>query len=128
MDAIKGTLIGCEGYAGKEKEKAFDGDWLTFYSSGNNPPWIGFDFKKKVRIEKVRCVPRSDDNNIRYGDKYELKYWGKVGWISLGIKIASDNYLIYDNVPAKTLLWLSNLTRGKEERIFTYENGKQIWW
>ena len=28
----------------------------------------------------------------------------------------------------KALLWLRNLTKGREERPFTYENGRQIWW
>jgi len=31
-------------------------------------------------------------------------------------------------VSANGLYILHNLTRGKEERIFTYEHGKQIWW
>lgn len=26
------------------------------------------------------------------------------------------------------MYWLRNLTRGREERIFTYEDGKQVWW
>jgi len=36
--------------------------------------------------------------------------------------------LVYDNVPANALLLLHNHTKGKEERIFTYEGGRQIWW
>ena len=34
----------------------------------------------------------------------------------------------YDNVPGNALLLLRNHTKGKEERIFTYENDEQIWW
>ncbi len=30
--------------------------------------------------------------------------------------------------PKGALLWLKNHTQGKEERIFTYEDGKQVWW
>lgn len=33
-----------------------------------------------------------------------------------------------DNVPTNALLLLRNHTKGKEERIFTYENGEQVWW
>ena len=36
--------------------------------------------------------------------------------------------LKYDNVPAQALFRLHNRTKGSEERIFTYEGGKQIWW
>ena len=49
-------------------------------------------------------------------------------WISLGRKLAVDNKLHYDDVPKGALLWLKNHTQGKEERIFTYEDGKQVWW
>ena len=31
-------------------------------------------------------------------------------------------------VPDNALLLLHNTTKGKEERIFTYENKKQVWW
>lgn len=45
---------------------------------------------------------------------------------------AQDGYfeavLKYDNVPAQALFRLHNRTKGSEERIFTYEDGKQIWW
>jgi hypothetical protein len=45
-----------------------------------------------------------------------------------GRKLAVDNKLHYDDVPKGALLWLKNHTQGKEERIFTYEDGKQVWW
>ncbi len=36
--------------------------------------------------------------------------------------------LYYDNIPSHALLLLRDHTRGKEERIFTLENGEQVWW
>ena len=60
-------------------------------------------------------------------DTYELFYW-QDGWISLGKKQPDGDSVVYDNVPIKALLWLRDLTKGREERPFTYENGKQIWW
>lgn len=68
-----------------------------------------------------------DSNNICKGDTYELFYWDDE-WIGLGRKEAETDSLVYENVPTDALLWLHNYTRGKEERIFTYENGRQIWW
>lgn len=41
---------------------------------------------------------------------------------------AGHDTLVYVEVPKNALLWLHNHTQGKEERIFTYESGKQIWW
>jgi hypothetical protein len=36
--------------------------------------------------------------------------------------------LSYENAPINALFWLRNHTAGVEERIFTYENGEQVWW
>ena len=58
---------------------------------------------------------------------YELFYWNNK-WISLGTQKAEDFNIKFDNVPKNALLWLRNLTKGHEERPFTYENGKQVWW
>ncbi|MDR1372205.1 MAG: hypothetical protein LBJ17_03630 [Dysgonamonadaceae bacterium] len=80
-------------------------------------------------IERIRFLPRNDDNNIRKGDKYELLYWNKAGWQSLGVRTGTENTeLIFDNCPTNALFLLRNHTRGAEERIFTYENGKQVFW
>ena len=37
-------------------------------------------------------------------------------------------YVKYKNVPQGTLYHLRNHTKGSDERIFTYENGNQVWW
>lgn len=126
---IIGTLDIYENDTAYNYTKAFDGDWLTYFSY-NRPydGWIGIDMKKPVYMDKVRCVPRSDDNGIRTGDEYELLYWERKGWKSLGRKTGVDNVINFDSVPHNSLLLLKNHTRGVEERFFTYENGKQIWW
>jgi len=49
-------------------------------------------------------------------------------WLSLGKQQATRSYLVFENCPSNGLYLLHNLTKGKEERIFTYEDGKQIWW
>lgn len=128
-----GNIIGMEKIdtngSDKEREKAFDGDWLTcFQSKQASGDWVGLDFGKPVSIDRVRCVPRSDDNGIHFGDTYELMYWGENKWVSLGIKKADERCLFYNSVPTNALLLLENHTRGREERIFTYEDEKQIWW
>ena len=68
-----------------------------------------------------------DSNEICVDNEYELFYWN-MKWISLGRKFAVDNKLHYDDVPKGALLWLKNHTQGKEERIFTYKDRKQVWW
>ena len=112
--------------------KLFDGDVLTFYTSyttKDNPIWAALEFEKPERVSKVRFLPRNDDNFIREGEVYQLYYWNGVGWnIIKETKGTHDGILYIDNVPTNALLLLHNATRGVEERIFTFENGEQVWW
>lgn len=72
-------------------------------------------------------MPRNDDNFIRLGDQYELFYQdGFRGWISLGRQVASELTLHYDNIPKNSVLWLRNLSRGREETVFRNEDGRQV--
>jgi hypothetical protein len=134
-EKMTGKVIGTQSSSdffdrGKEKESAFDGDGLTYFKSATDSGgWVGLDFGQPQSIAKIRFMPRNDDNNIRNGDEYELFYWSKTGWQSLGVQTGTESgELIYDNCPTNALFWLRNHTRGKEERIFTYENGKQVFW
>lgn len=127
-EPLCGTIIGTIGESNAcAREKAFDRDKLSYYTtlypSGS---WVGMDFGKPVKIEKIRYLPRNDQNTIEPGDEYELFYWDQ-SWISLGVQKAEKNYLIFKG-PENALYWLRNLSRGKEERIFSFENGKQVWW
>jgi hypothetical protein len=115
--------------AGNREEYVFDGDGLTFYDSADaSGCWIGIDFGQKVQVDYIRYLPRNDDNNITPGNRYELFYYDTDGMASLGQVVAETDSLVYTRVPTGALYLLKNHTRGKEERIFTYENGKQIWW
>jgi len=128
---LTGKVIGnkhCD--AGWEAENVFDGDPLTSYQCvWGEVGWVGLDFGKPTVIDHFRFLPRNDDNFIKEGEEYELFYWENYQWNSLGKQTGtSKQYLEYANVPTNALFWLRNLTKGKEERIFTYENGQQIWW
>ena len=74
------------------------------------------------------ALARNDMNSIQPFNHYELFYWNNNSFISLEKKIASDTIIEFNNVPENSILWLRNLDEGKEERIFTRENEKQIWW
>lgn len=106
----------------------FDGDPLSMSYIDPGPYFIGIDFGSPKKISHFRFLPRNDDNFIKNEEEYELFYW-KDKWVSLGIKYGNNEQeLKYSNVPSNALLLLKNNTKGKEERIFTYENGKQTWW
>lgn len=130
---VSGKIIGTEkayqNDPNRVREKVFDGDWLTYFDAEQpNDCWVGLDLGRKTIIDRVRCIPRSDDNAIHYGDMYELKYWDLMGWKSLEIQEAKDRFLYFDSVPNNALLLLSNRTRGSQERVFIYQNNRQVWW
>jgi len=127
---IKGSPIKSAKVTNEDLAIAFDGKWDKFIHTplkdDYNREWIGLDFHQSKYITQIGYSPRNDGNNIEKGMEYELYYWdGK--WITLGRQLAMTDDLIVKKVPVNALLLLRNLTAGKEERIFLYENGKQIW-
>ena len=132
-EKINGAMIGTPGSYNNNPErtydKAFDGDVLTFFDAVEpNDAWTGMDFTKKTALTKIRYLPRNDDNNVVPGQVYELFYFEGQDWRSLGRKVAVEDVLYYDNAPLNALFLLRNLSKGIEERIFTYENDEQVWW
>jgi hypothetical protein len=62
------------------------------------------------------------------GREYELLYWTAGEWQSLDTLVAGDQPLEYDNVPAGALYRLVEIGADREERIFTIDDGRQVWW
>ncbi len=133
-EEIRGGVIGSDGSIFNEgrlnKYAVFDKDPLTFFNAPElTGMWVGMDFEQPKKISKVIFLPRNDDNFIKEGEIYELFYADKSEWKSLGTKIGTSlQVLCYENVPKNALFWLRNLTKGKEERPFSYENNQQNWW
>ena len=131
-EQLQGEIIGTDGsyqdFPDKTKYSVFDGDILTYFSAKESGAWAGLKFNRPQRVTHIRYWLRNDDNSIREDDNYELFYWDENSWISAGRQTAVDTLLHYHQIPSGTLYWLRNHTRGKEERPFTYENGKQIFW
>ncbi len=130
---IVGRIIGTEGSIWNEshtrKEAVFDGDLLTFFNAPvDSGGWVGMDFGHPVAMEKIIYTPRGDGNTIGIGDTYELFYWKDGRWISLERQVATTVLLRFRDVPADALYLLKNLSRGVEERVFLYKNGKQEFW
>jgi len=128
---LSGREIGNKGRYGFTSSALWDGNRGTYYYNDDSQPqtFVGLDLGKgkECTVTRIRFCPRSDTNDILPGEHYELFYWnGK--WVSLGNQKGRDmKPLVYNNVPKYALFWL-HAGSGNEERIFTYENGKQIWW
>jgi len=65
--------------------------------------------------------------SLKPGQSYELFYWNN-GWQSLGEAVATKRPLQFKKVPANGLYWLVVDDSDREERIFSFDDGQQIWW
>lgn len=131
-EKLQGAVIGTEGSWGnnpnRTKETVYDGDVLTSFDAPQGKGcWAGLDMGKPVKVDHIIYYGRGDGNGIEIGDEYELLYWDN-GWKSMGRQKAKNVYVKYTNVPQNALYHLRNHTKGTDERIFTFENGKQVWW
>lgn len=126
LEGIPITYIANDSISKIEPEKAFDNDIRTNFNAPAGS-WIGLDLQSNQFIDRIKYLPRNNFNVIELNNKYELMYYNQ-GWKSLGIKTAANQFLEYEDVPRNALFLLRNITQGKEERIFTYEDEKQVWW
>lgn len=129
---INGKQIGTPGsYADKGNtiEKVFDKDILSYFEGATiSGSWAGLKFENPSIINTIRFMGRNDGNCIEIGDEYELVYWNDNQWESLSKRKAHCDTIKYNNCPANALFLLHDLTKGKQERIFTIKDGKQIFW
>lgn len=72
-------------------------------------------------IPELFLVPSNDDNFVVPGQTYELFYFSPAGWTSLGRKTA-DDFAVSFSLPSNAVLWLRNLTKGREEQPFIFSS------
>ena len=106
-------------------------DTYTVYDVYGNVGWVVTpEGSALLPSSGTWTVPTSTDVNTSNAAKYCYVYTydgqGRCQTRKFPGKALEE--LVYDNVPAGALLILHNHTKGKEERIFTYENGRQVWW
>ncbi len=114
-----------KGHTNFLKRTVMDGDPLTNVYLNED---LVIYFDSAVNVDRLVCLPQSDGNGIYPGNVYELFYFDRDGWCSLGKQNGDKFYLEYKNVPGNALYWLRNLTTGVEERIFTSVDGTIIFW
>lgn len=126
---LTGKIIGTQGTDKQTKESVFDGDVLTGFN-GVSPDghWVGLHLSRPSDVSKIRYMPRNDGNCVEVGDMYHLLMYDKGRWVYLALMRAETTKLVINNVPSEGLYILKDISKGKEERVFTYENGKQVWW
>lgn len=102
-----------------------DGDILKWVKYNKFHIPLIFEVKRKQLPENIFIVSRNDDNFVLPTQEYELLFFSKDGWKSLGSKV-SDGFEINFEAPSNAVLWLKNLTRGREEQVFIWKDGTQL--
>lgn len=129
-ELLKGECIGTPNFHSDNKypyTNVVDGDpYTSFVYEKVSGGWVGLALPSPMVIDSIVYTPRNRRNFIEAGDDYELLYCDKE-WKSLGRKRAVSDSIIF-NAPVGALLYLKNYSRGNQERIFEYTNGKQIFW
>ncbi len=105
--------------------KLTDGDILSWTNYKSEDSDLIFNVESMETVNNIFFVPRNDDNYVMPGEEYELFYFDSCGWRSLGKKVAK-NFHVDFYAPGNAVLWLRNLTKGREEQVFIWRNGKQI--
>lgn len=122
---IKDVIVDASNNDTRPVSNLYDNKKLSSLRVGAN---IIFDFGKEIEMSKIELLTRTDDNYIVPGEEYELLYHDDQGWVSMGHQVAEHHHIEFSGVPKNALYWLRNHTKGVEERPFTYENGKVVFW
>lgn len=94
------------------------------------------DAGRPITFELTATKPETKDADsrstfpqivVKPDQGYELFVW-EDGWTSLGKYTGADEPIRVENVPGGGLYWLVADGSRKLERIFTIEDGKQVWW
>lgn len=109
------------------KREAFDNNPISYIFSDNTCK-LTIDLGYPQILSKIECLLQNDGNSVWPGHCYELFYHNGNKWVSLGIKEAQDRWIEFENIPGNALLWLRDLTTGRQERIFTVTDNIINFW
>ncbi|NOZ07989.1 MAG: transglutaminase domain-containing protein [FCB group bacterium] len=94
---------------------------------GSSSAPVDLQLISTTRVKFEAATEARDIVALNEGKTYILKYWND-GWTDVGEQQAGSDPLIFKEVPGDRLYWLVEKDSRREERIFTWENGRQVWW
>lgn len=103
--------------------RAYDGD-MTTAPNDSTPITICFD--KPTLLTGLELAPLNADNQVSAGHNYRLLNWDSDGWREVKKFTATTDSIVVEEVPAGTLLWLRDMTNGKEEMPFAWIDNRQV--
>lgn len=106
-----------------------DGDPLTYYTARRGAVSGVLDAGHPVHLDHVSYIRRGDGNAIVPGDTYRVSWWNGYGWVAHCEMKADDVELEIKDIPAGRLYFIEGLTRGVQNRIFTYNSDNEclVW-
>lgn len=107
------------------ESRVTDGDILSYYIFSSERNRIIFKNEDNKPVGMVALSARNDDNYVWPGQEYELLCYDCGVWKSLGVKTAQGHSVEFA-VPKNAVLWLRNLTKGREEQVFVCVDGRQL--
>ncbi len=129
------NVLCSESISVENAQKAFDGEPYTSVNpivsetiDANLQVWIGVDLGKPVKPDKIELFSKNNDIYIYRGWTYHLYYWANDEWQLIASKKVRGNELVFNKVPQEALLLLKCMDKDLRERIFTYQDHKQVWW
>ena len=124
---LTGRLF-AEGVDSANIGNVFDGNPATTCKGVSVGYMIGLDLGEgnEQNLTKITFSPSTDLNFVEKGHLYELYYYD-TEWKMLGRSYAHIDKLTFSNVPENAILLLKDRSGGMEERIFEYNNGRQVW-
>ena len=101
---------------------------IFHFDAEGNKTFFTPDFTNRIDMQ-LRARP--GDRFIGIGVSYSLYYYvGNGNWnLHQTQQSEREHFIFFEGVPANTLYILQDDERdGRAERIFTFENGRQVWW
>lgn len=128
MHLLSGNRI-VDGVDKASVENVFDENPATSCKGLQVGYTLGIDIGEgnECKLAKVKFAPSTDLNFVEKGHLYELYYFD-TDWHLVGRAYSKGSSLTFDGVPEGALLLLKDKTKGVEERIFEYRDGKQVWY
>jgi hypothetical protein len=93
----------------------------------DNEILINMEINATTKRAPVKSTTGIKERPLKSAAEYELFYWDE-GWQSLEKMTATGDSLIFEGVPSDALYWLVEVDGDRDERIFSIENGRLIWW
>jgi hypothetical protein len=99
-------------------------DVRTLDRSGDNAQLSLRDVTRRKQVASTETV---EQVRLEKNEQYILNQWND-GWQEIWRGATQDKPILVDSLESEALYWLVKEQSNREERIFTIDNGRQLFW